>query len=136
VPTGQLLQRIENQEIQGYTSTAMLTETAHRLMTLEAQTRFGWSSGKIVRRLKQNPGAFQGLTGFRRAIERLHQSRIQVLTIPAALVVTATALSQQFGLLITDALIMAVMQANGLTRLASSDTDFDRVPGTTRYAPA
>ena len=40
------------------------------------------------------------------------------------------------GLLSNDALIVAVMQANGLTRLASHDADFDRVPGLTRYAPA
>ena len=34
-----------------------------------------------------------------------------------------------------DALIVGVMLAHGLTRLASSDADFDRVPGLTRYAP-
>ena len=43
--------------------------------------------------------------------------------------------SQQFGLLIIDAVTVTLMQANGLTRLASGDTDFDRVPGLTRYAP-
>jgi predicted nucleic acid-binding protein len=31
---------------------------------------------------------------------------------------------------------LAVMQANGLTKLVSSDADFDRVPGLLRYAPA
>jgi predicted nucleic acid-binding protein len=39
-------------------------------------------------------------------------------------------------LLTGDALIVAVMQAHGLSHLASNDTDFDRVPGLTRYAPA
>jgi predicted nucleic acid-binding protein len=33
-------------------------------------------------------------------------------------------------------LIVAVMQAHGLTKIASNDTDFDRVPGLMRYAPA
>jgi predicted nucleic acid-binding protein len=33
-------------------------------------------------------------------------------------------------------MVVAVMQANGLTKIASSDADFDRVPGLTRYAPA
>jgi predicted nucleic acid-binding protein len=37
--------------------------------------------------------------------------------------------------LTNDALIVAVMQDNGLTTLASLDADFDRVPGITRYAP-
>jgi predicted nucleic acid-binding protein len=33
-------------------------------------------------------------------------------------------------------LTVAVMQAHGLDKVASSDPDFDRVPGLTRYAPA
>ena len=41
VPCGQFLQRIENQEIQGFTSTHVLAEAAHRLLTLEARTRLG-----------------------------------------------------------------------------------------------
>ena len=32
-------------------------------------------------------------------------------------------------------LIVAVMQAHGLGKIASADTDFDRVPGIPRYAP-
>jgi predicted nucleic acid-binding protein len=48
---------------------------------------------------------------------------------------TAAALCQQLGLLTNDGLIVAVMQANGITKLASNDADFDRVPGLTRYAP-
>jgi len=36
----------------------------------------------------------------------------------------------------TDTLYVALMQARGLTKLASDDADFDRVPGLSRYAPA
>lgn len=35
-----------------------------------------------------------------------------------------------------NALIVSMMEAHRLTQLASHDTDFDRVPGVTRYAPA
>jgi predicted nucleic acid-binding protein len=38
--------------------------------------------------------------------------------------------------LTNDALIVAAMQANVLTNLASNDKDFNRVPGLVRYAPA
>lgn len=48
----------------------------------------------------------------------------------------AAQISQQTGLLSSDALVVAVMQEHGLTNLASHDADFDRVPGLTRYAPA
>jgi predicted nucleic acid-binding protein len=44
-------------------------------------------------------------------------------------------ISKQRELLVGDALIVAAMQANGLTNLASNDADFDRVPGLTHYAP-
>ena len=77
----------------------------------------------------------QQLTAFRQAIDRILQSHLQVLTVTPVLLATAAALSQQIGLLTNDGLIVAVMQAHGLTRIASSDTDFDRVPGLTRYAP-
>jgi predicted nucleic acid-binding protein len=131
-----LVQRIENQDLLGFTSTHILTEVAHRLMTFEAATLAGWSSGQVTRRLRQQPATIQNLTRFRVAIESIFNSRIQILSIPAPSILSAVALSQQIGLLSNDALIVAVMQANGLTKLASHDADFDRVPGLVRYAPA
>ena len=50
-------------------------------------------------------------------------------------VLQALAISQQTGLLHNDALVVAVMRHYGLTNIASVDSDFDRVPGITRYAP-
>lgn len=132
----QLITRIENQMLQGYTSTHVLTEAAHRLMMIEAATLPGWKQTKVKLRLLQQPSALQNLTQFRSAVETILQSRIQTLTIVPSQIVSAAILSQQTGLLSNDALIVAVMQANGLTNLASHDADFDRVPGITRYAPA
>ncbi len=128
----QLVQQIENQYILGFTSTHILTEVAHRLMTLEAATLSGWSSGQVTRRLRQQPATIHNLGGFRVAIESIFSSRIQILGIPATMILSAVVLSQQIGLLSNDALIVAVMQANGLTKLASHDADFDRVSGLTR----
>jgi predicted nucleic acid-binding protein len=132
----QLVARVENQDLFGFTSTHVLTEVAHRLMMIEVSTLPGWGPTKVKRRLQQQPATLQSLTHFRTAIETVLQSRISVLTIPASLVLTATLTSQTTGLLSSDALIVAVMQHQGLTNLASNDTDFDRVPGLTRYAPA
>ena len=131
----QLLQRIENQEITGLTLTHVLTEMAHRIMTVEAVGAFNWPMSGIARRLRKHPAQVQQLAGFQKAVDRVLQSRIQVLTIPVPLIAVGASLSRQTGLLSNDALIVAVMQANGLTRLASSDRDFDRVPGLSRYEP-
>lgn len=132
----QLIRRIETGQLPGFTSTHVLGEVAHQLMIAEASALPGWSPGKVRQRLRQQPGVLQNLTRFRTAVETVLQSAVQVLTIVPPLLATGAALSQQHGLLTNDALIVAVMQANGLTRLASHDADFDRVPGLTRYAPA
>lgn len=97
--------------------------------------KFGWPS-KIVNRLKQDPSAVQRLIDFRQACQQIPKLGFQMLTIDALLLDTAASVSQQCGLWTNDALVVAVMQANGLTNIASSDADFDRVAGLTRYAPA
>jgi predicted nucleic acid-binding protein len=79
-----LLRRIELRELSGYTSTLVLGEVAHRLMTLEASTRFGWPT-KIVDRLKQNPATVQRLVHYRSALQKIPQMGIQVLTIATPL---------------------------------------------------
>jgi predicted nucleic acid-binding protein len=61
---------------------------------------------------------------------------VQVLPVSEVLVLAATNFSQQFELLTGDALLVAVMRQHSLTNLASEDSDFDRVSGITRYAPA
>jgi predicted nucleic acid-binding protein len=133
---GQLLQRIQNQEITGYTSAAILGETAHRLMTIEARIRHGWTSGKVLQRLKQNPHLVQTLANSEAAVASIIGSRLHIFAVDAPLVATAVSVSRQTGLLTNDSLLVALMQAHGLNKIASNDADFDRVPGLTRYAPA
>src|SRR5437762_7430312 len=65
----QLMQRIENQDLLGFTSTHTLGEVAHQLMLVEALTLPGWSPGKAKKRLRQQPAALQNLTRFRTAAE-------------------------------------------------------------------
>ena len=132
----QLVQDIENQQIHGYTSTHVLGEVAHQLMIVEASKLPGWTLSKVKQRLQQQPATVQNLTLFRRAIETVLQSHLRVLTLAPVLLGAAAVISQQHGLLTNDALTLSVMQANSLTKIASADADFDRVPRITRYAPA
>jgi predicted nucleic acid-binding protein len=130
-----LLLRIESRELAGFTSTHVLSEVSHRLMTIQASALFGWPFSGIGNRLRAHPAEVQRLTAFRQAIDSILQSSLQVLPVAPPLLGIAAAVSQQVGLLSGDALIVAVMQTNGLTKLASSDQDFDRVPGLTRFEP-
>jgi predicted nucleic acid-binding protein len=131
----QLMQRISRREIEGFTSAHVLGDVAHRVMTLEAIANLGWKAKGIAARLRKSPIEIQKFSGFRQAIQEIAQIGVQTLAIDFALISAATVLSQQYGLLTGDALIVAVMQHYQLSVLASHDSDFDRVPGITRYAP-
>jgi predicted nucleic acid-binding protein len=130
-----LVQSIEQGQLLGFTSTHVLSELSHRLMTIEAMSLLGWPAQGIGNRLRTNPAEVQKLSAFQRALDAVSQSKMRVLTIAPALLAAGAVLCRHVGLLTNDGLIVAVMQANGLTNLASNDADFDRVPGLTRYAP-
>jgi predicted nucleic acid-binding protein len=130
-----LVERIELKEIQGFTSAHCLADVAHRLMTIEAMGRFTWPAAGLAARLKKRHASIPQLSLFQTAAAKVGQLGIQVLPVFEALVLAATHVSQQCELLTGDALIVAVMRQHGMTRLASEDDDFDRVPGITRYAP-
>ncbi|HEY7152556.1 MAG TPA: type II toxin-antitoxin system VapC family toxin [Gemmataceae bacterium] len=130
-----LLERIDNQDIQGFTSAHVLSEMAHRVMTLEAAARFNRPLAGMANWLRRHAAEVQQLTRHRQAIDEVQVGKVQVLPIEGADVSRAADLSAPFGLLSSDALIVVVMQRHGLFHLASNDADFDRVPGLTRYAP-
>lgn len=130
------LDRAENQEIVVVTSTHVLAEVVHRMMTIEASDRFGWPVQGIANRLRRHPAEVQQLVRPRQALDEIAAARVTTLTNSSAHISLATDLSRQTGLLCGDALIVAVMRDQGLTQLASLDADFDRVPGLIRYSPA
>ena len=131
----EFLERIENQEMSGITATHILSEVAHRLMTLEAMQAFGWKSAGIALRLRNHPTQVKTLKRFRQAIQEIPLFGVRILTIDPTWLDPAAEISQQTGLLHNDALLIAVIRVHGLTNLASADPDFDRVPGITRYGP-
>jgi predicted nucleic acid-binding protein len=130
-----LLQRIENKELQGFTSAHVVSEMTHRLMTIEAASLLGRSLTGMANWLKRHPQEVMRLTRFRQAIDELALVPVQILPVTGSHVSLAADVSIQHGLLTNDSLCVVVMRDNGLTHLASLDTDFDRVPGLTRYAP-
>jgi predicted nucleic acid-binding protein len=130
-----LIERIEQQDLAGWTSAHVLAEAAHRLMALEAMKVFGWPQAGIAVRLRNHPREVQTLRQFRDALREIPNYGVQLVDLPAGLIDSAAAISQQTGLLTNDALIVALMHAHQLTALTSADSDFDRAPGISRYAP-
>jgi predicted nucleic acid-binding protein len=134
-PSRSLLERVERSDIKGFISAHVLNDIAHRLMTLEACQIFGWPYTGIGQKLRKHPAEIGQLTRSRQALDDIIAIGIQVLDISMPDVLSAADLSRQLGLLSGDALAIAVMRSNKITELASNDSDFDRVPGVTRYTP-
>lgn len=134
-PSRGLLERIEAGDIKGCTSTHVLHDVAHRLMTLEACQAFGWPYAGIGQRLRRHPLEIQKLYKFRRALDEILAIGVQILPVSAEHVLLAGDLSRTHGLLSGDALILAMMRSHDVANLASSDVDFDRASEITRYAP-
>ena len=131
-----LVKRIEQKELQGFVSSHILADVAHRLMTIEAMNRLGWPAAGLAARLRKHRAEIPNLTIYQNAVAKVPQMGIQTLPVMESLVLDATTLSHKHQLLTGDALIVAVMQQHGLTNLASTDADFDHVAGLTRYAEA
>lgn len=134
-PCTDLLDRIERGRVRGFTSTHVVTEISHRLMTLEAVDAFHWPIAGIAVRLRKHPADVQKLVNYRQAVHNILNSKVQVLEILRQLTASATDLSRQWGVLSNDALIVALMQGHGIVNLASNDSDFDRIAGLMRYSP-
>ena len=86
-PCSQLLQRIENQELLGFTSLHLLPEVAHKMMTIEANALLGWRFTGMANRLRKHPADVQKLAAYQLVIDRITHSRVQVLPFTVPLVV-------------------------------------------------
>lgn len=135
-PCVDLLERIEIGELAGCISASVLSEVAHRLMTLEACEAFGWSYSGIAQRLRQHLDQIPKLHRFRDALGEIAAIGMTIYSIADRDVLRAAELSQMHGLLSNDALVVSVMESHSITHFASNDADFDRVNWLTRYSPA
>jgi predicted nucleic acid-binding protein len=131
-----LLARVARRELFAATSTHVLNDVAHRVMTTEAVAKFGWPVAGIAQRLRSHPADIMRLSLFRQAIDDISQFGVRIIVPPASINAATAVASQQYGLLSGDALIVAIMQYFGLSSIASHDADFDRVPWIARYSPA
>jgi predicted nucleic acid-binding protein len=130
-----LARRLEQRLLVGFVSTHVMADVIHRVMTIEAITATSWPKAWIAARLRKHHDEIPKLLVFEQVMASIPALGLRVLPITESLLGDVARISKQHELLVGDALIVGVMQTNGLTKLASGDADFDRVPGITRYAP-
>src|SRR5438128_459882 len=85
-----LLERIELHEFRGFTSTHVLADVAHRLMTIEAMDLLGWPGTRLAARLRKHHAEIPKLSVYLHGLVKIAQIGVQVLPVLEQHVMQAT----------------------------------------------
>lgn len=128
------LERSSGDEVELLTSTLTIDEVSFVALKAKLEEKYGVTRNQVLY-LKRNPEVVKALAS---DVNRIVENVLNLTTLVG---VSAPDIQQmrlyveEFGLLPRDAIHLAVAHRLGLTCMASSDSDFDRVPWLTRYAP-
>ncbi len=130
------LERCARQELLGFTSTSVLAEVLHRLMIAEAVEKRFVTSNNAVKKLRNTPSIVKGLTLYYENTNCIPQMNISIFNLTLEIVQKSTEIRKNEGLLTNDSLVIAFMNEQELTKVATANGDFDRVSGIDVYKPA
>lgn len=129
------LQKVEDGKLSGYTSALVLAEVLHRLMIIEASNKLNLPPKNIFNYLKANPEKIALLTDHLASYDLIERMGITILPVNARDIEHNNSIKMEYRLFTADATNLSVMKNNGLTLLASNDSDFERVDFITLYKP-
>jgi len=129
------LERCARRELLGHTSALILAEVLHRLMIAEAIAKGLVTAKTAVRKLGENPELVKQLTQYQEDVDKIFQMNITILALTPEIVRLSGEVRRSEGLLTNDSLVIACMRAQGLTKVATANGDFDRVGGITVCKP-
>jgi predicted nucleic acid-binding protein len=130
-----LLERCARRTLLGYTSTSVLAEVLHRLMVAEAIGRGLVTAKTAVKRLKEKPELVKQLTRYNDDVRRIGQMNLAILSLTPEILTRSEAVRESEGLLTNDSFVVVFMRDHGLSKLATTDGDFERVRGLEVYKP-
>ncbi len=114
----------------------MLAEVLHRLMVAEALTRGLVTARTAVRKLRETPEVVKQLTQYQEDVSSIPHMHLTILSLTLEIIQASAAVRKSTGLLTNDAFVVAFMQGQGITKLATANGDFDRVGSIEVYKPA
>lgn len=130
----EFLARCSREQVYGVTLFEIVNEATHQFMVAEALEK-----GHITRRsaseLAERPEVVRSLTGYWLNTIRVLDLNLLLLSTEEDVVRLAHGQRQAAGLLTNDSMIVACMSGLGITRLASNDRAFQRVPDIEVYSP-
>jgi predicted nucleic acid-binding protein len=129
-----LLARCDSGTVQGWITSNIAAEVCHRRMMQEAQS-CGLAGSNPARALGQNKRLIQQLTQYANETRDLLGGGLEVETVKIEDYYLALELQSQHGLLTIDSLNLAVARRLGIQEIATTDSNFDHIPGLIVYKP-
>lgn len=109
------LNRIKNDEMDGFSSVIVLNEIFHRVAIAQAHESFGISLSRVVTFLKDNPDKFRSMDKPWEAIQNILKiPNLSILEVDVDILTDGLRLSKLYGLLSSDSLHLAVMKAHNI----------------------
>lgn len=128
------LERVEKEEILGYTSVLVLDELMYKILLRTIEERHEKNPLVIIEHDFEAIG--RNSSYVKQAIELvLGINGLNVLDVTKEDLHNSPDIMESFSLLPRDAVHLSIMLDHGISDIASSDKDFDRVKDLTRWAP-
>lgn len=131
----ELLNRVRQGLVQGFTASFVVAEVTHRVMVNEARQQLQRSARETVEYLQQNPAFVRSLTRHLTVASDIGKAGVDILPLTVKDLHASKVYRRDYGLLTNDSLIVAVMRNHKLRHLASHDGGFDQVPGLQLWNP-
>lgn len=121
------LLKVENGQLKAFTSTFVIAETLHRAMIYEATAQTGLSPKGAMNILRKKPDLIKTLRQYSTIPEKIMEIGIQILIVSAQALLESQSWRDQYGLMVNDSIIIALMVKHGINNLATNDADFDHI---------
>ncbi len=131
----EVLARCEGGELNGLTSTIVITEVMHRMMLAEAAFKKLAGAPHILKKLREKPETVCRLADYFVAAQAIFEMGIKVCPLTAELMLNSQVIRARHGLMVNDSLIAATMKESGVEALATNDDGFSRIDWITVYKP-
>lgn len=130
-----LLRRCHAGDVDGVISYHILLEVTHRLMILEARLEGVVRGKNAASQLLRKPDIVKKLHRYYRYALAIPSMGLNVLPLSADILALSHEARLKYGLLVNDSITVALMVANGVNCIATSDADFKRVVDIRVYSP-
>ena len=133
---GNFLSRCEHGDLVGITSVNVLLEVLHRLMMVEAFRKNIVKPPNIVKKLKKYPEKIKQLNDYFANTQKISEMGIIVKPISWETILKSQTVRLRYGFMVNDSLVVASMEEENLSLLATNDTGFSILDGFSLYRPS